>query len=135
MSDETTDPEAIRDDEIVARFIVASNWVRNSDSSVKPDAFIPYPYPDLSVTRHIGLSATEIWQLGDDVAKLRSRTLYGRADLAVTEIVKLSLTIAPTKTPRNHANIQSWPADKPAQKAIAQLLAAASNYLERPTED
>lgn len=76
----------VHNNEILARFILSKSWVR-ADKTVKPDAFIPYPYPDLSVTRHTNLSESEIWQLGTEVAKKRNEkdireiALLGRADL------------------------------------------------------
>lgn len=41
----------VADDEKVSRFILFSKWLR-SDKNLRSDAFIPHPYPDLSVTRH-----------------------------------------------------------------------------------
>lgn len=71
----------VTDDEFLARFVLFRGWIRSGDSTVRPDAFIPYPYPDLSVTRHIGLSVEEVWQIGQAVADRRPATLYGRADI------------------------------------------------------
>ena len=53
------------DDESLARFILRQNQIR-SDQTVKPDAFIPYPWPDLSVTRHLGLTDDELWERTGD---------------------------------------------------------------------
>src|SRR6266516_1964117 len=50
--------------ELLARFNTSSGWVRRSNQTVKPDAFIPYPYPALSVTRHRKLTPHELWHLG-----------------------------------------------------------------------
>ena len=69
----------VSDEEWLARFILFRNQIR-SDQTVKPDAFIPYPYPDLSVTRHLGLTEKELWETGQEVADSRPATLYGRAD-------------------------------------------------------
>ncbi|OLE55633.1 MAG: hypothetical protein AUI36_16825 [Cyanobacteria bacterium 13_1_40CM_2_61_4] len=57
-------PPSISADEWLARFILFKNWIRSSDQTVKPDAFIPHPYPDLSVTRHKDLSIQNLWQIG-----------------------------------------------------------------------
>jgi hypothetical protein len=35
----------VTSDEQLARFILSSNWIRKSDQTVKPDAFIPHPIP------------------------------------------------------------------------------------------
>jgi hypothetical protein len=127
MSNDNLAPVA--EHENVARFILYSKWVRNSDQTVKPDAFIPHPYPDLSVTRHIGLSQEELWQIGKTVAEKRPATLYGRADLNKRSILRRNLQAIPTATPKNHANIVGWPMDKPAQKMIALELSAAAIYV------
>lgn len=121
------------DDEALARFVLFRGWIRSSNSTVKPDGFIPYPYPDLSVTRHIGLSEQEIWQLGQAVADSRPATLHGRADIQALQVTARSLRIVPTPEPKNHANITGWPKDKPAQKIIALQLAADAWYVPRPS--
>jgi len=118
---------AVSDEECLARFILFYKWVRN-DQTVRPDAFIPHPYPNLSVIRHTGLSTDELWQVGQCIADSRSLTLYGRADIQALEVKKRSLCIQPTSTPKNHANIIGWPVNKPAQKMIAQELAAVASF-------
>lgn len=123
-------PSAVADDECLARFILFSKWIRRSDQTVKPDAFIPYPYPDLSVTRHIDLSVEALWKMGQDVADARPARLYGRVDIYAYAVRRQHLRIDPAPAPNNpnHANINGWPADKPAQKIIAQQLAADAVY-------
>ncbi len=122
---------AVTDDELLARFVLFSGWLRKSSQTVKPDAFTPYPYPDLSVTRHVALTAEELWQIGEAVADARPAKLYGRADIQAGRVRQQSLKIVPTQAPRNHANITGWPSDKPAQKTIAQELAAAARFVPR----
>src|ERR1035437_3373512 len=100
----------ITDDEILARFVLFSNWIRKGDHSVRQDAFIPYPWPNLSVTRHVGLSETELWEIGEVVANSRPATLYGRADIQAKAVRRESLQIEATPNPRNHANISDWSA-------------------------
>lgn len=124
-------PSEVADDECLARFILFSKWIRNSDQTVRPDAFIPYPYPDLSVTRHINLSEEALWKIGQDVAGARPPAkLFGRADIYASTARRQHLRIDPAPAPNNpnHANIVGWPADKPAQKIIAQQLAADAVY-------
>ena len=120
----------IEDDEWLGRFVLFRNWFRN-DKTVKPDAFIPYPWPSLSVTRHLGLTEAELWEIGQDVADSRPATLYGRADVQAITVRNQSLSISPTREPRNHANINGWPPDKPSQKIIAQEIAAAATFVPR----
>lgn len=129
MCDESKLPP-VTDDEWLARFILFSKWIRH-DKTIRQDAFIPHPHPDLSVTRHIGLSESELWQLGQSVSDKRSLCLYGRADIQACEVRTHSLRIEPTPEPKNHANITSWPADKPIYKIIAQELAAAALFVPK----
>jgi hypothetical protein len=126
-------PAEVADEESLARFILYSKWIRNSDQTVKSDAFIPYPYPDLSVTRHLYLSEEEIWGMGQGIAASK-KTLYGRADFYAADARKQYLKIESDPAPNNpnHANIVGWPTDKPAQKIIAQQLAADSIYRAKP---
>lgn len=131
MSEDVSLPQAT-DDEFLARFVLFRGWIRGSSSTVKPDAFIPYPYPDLSMTRHLGLSENDIWQIGQEVADSRPATLYGRADVQALHLKRQSLRIVPTPEPKNHANVTGWPKDKPAQKIIAQQLAADARYVPKP---
>ena len=120
----------VTDDELLARFVLVGKWIRN-DQTVRQDAFIPHPHPDLSVTRHIGLSESELWQLGQSVADKRALPLYGRADIQALAVKTQSLRIEPTPEPKNHANITGWPADKPSYKIIAQELTAAALFVTK----
>ena len=133
MNEDTSLPQ-VTDDESLARFVLFQRWIRSSDNTVKPDAFVPYPYSDLSVSRHLGLSESDIWQIGRTVASSRPATLYGRADIQALHVKRQSLRIVPTPEPRNHANVTGWPKDKPAQKIIAQELAAVAQYLPNPSQ-
>jgi hypothetical protein len=120
-------------DEQLARFVLFSKWFR-SDATVRPEAFMPHPHVDLSVTRHQSLSEQEIWAIGQGVAAVRGVPLYGRADICVADILRQSLKVvaAPVQSNPNHANVIDWPEQKPAQKIIALQLAAAAKYLSKP---
>lgn len=118
-------------DELLARFIFQSNHIRG-DHSVKQNAFIPYPRPNLSVTRHLGLAQSELWEIGQEMAESRPATLYGRADVLARLVTTRFLNVVPTATPRNHANITGWPPDKPSQKIIAQEIAAGAQFVPSP---
>ena len=120
--------------EQLARFILASNWIRKADQTIKPDAFIPHPYPDLSVTRHSNLSEEALWRVGQGIAAVRPATLYGRADICAYAVRRQSLDVVsqPVANNPNHANVTGWPADKPAQKIIAQELAAKAHFVPKP---
>jgi hypothetical protein len=121
-------------DEWLARFIHYQRYIRQ-DWTVRADAFIPHPYPDLSVTRHLQLSEAELWQIGRDVARHTSKTLHGRADVQVTFFQQQQLqVVADPVLPENpnHANVTGWPAEKPAQKIIAQQITAAASKVLAP---
>jgi len=124
----------IDSNEWLARFILSRSHLR-PDRTIKQDAFIPYPYPDLSVTRHLQLSAAELWQIGCDVALPTGKTLYGRADVRVFVFQQRELQVVPDplipENP-NHSIVVGWPADKPAQKIIAQQIAAAAGKALEP---
>lgn len=133
MTDKTR-PSPVADDEWLARFILFSKWVRANDQTVKPDAFIPHPHPDLSVTRHKNLTEQELWRIGQGIADGRPAKLYGRADIRTAEVRRQALEVQarPVCGNPNHANVTGWPAEKSAQKNIAQQLAAAAPYLRKP---
>lgn len=124
-------PTTVKDDEWLARFILFRKWIRNSDQTLRPDAFIPHPWPDLSVTRHLELSQNEIWETGQGVADQRGTKLLGRGDVraSVPRGQRLQIEAAPIDGNLNHANITGWPADKPAQKMIAQEIAARAFFV------
>lgn len=125
---------SVTSDEQLARFIRCSNWFRKSDQTVKQNAFIPHPYPDLSVTRHKNLSEQELWQIGQGIAEGMSATLHGRADIRAAEVRRQALEVEPKPEASNpnHANVINWPVDKSEQKKIALLLAAKANFVPRP---
>lgn len=118
--------KSVASDERLARFILYRSHLRH-DLTVKPDAFIPHPWPDLSVTRHLQLSEDELWDVGRDVAQKTGKTLRGRADAQAFnfERHKLRVVATPLTENPNHANVVGWPTEKSAQKAIAQEISAA----------
>ncbi len=116
--------------EVLARFVLQSSHFR-ADGTLKPDPFVPHPYEELSVTRHLGITVEEVWARGRAVAAACRKTLYGRADVIAGEFLKQRLTViaAPTADDANHANVGDWPKEKPAQKLIAQEIAAAAGRM------
>jgi hypothetical protein len=118
----------ITPEEKLARFVTARAWVRQN-KTIKPDAFMPPRDLDLSVTRHKGLTEEEIWQTGQEVARLREGALHGRADIAAEQIRKQKLNVesTPLEENPNHASITGWPTEKPAQKSLAIELSASGS--------
>lgn len=134
MNLKKVDLKTVAPDEQLARFILFSKWVRAPEQTIKPDAFIPHPYPNLSVTRHGNLSEQNLWQIGQGVASKCNRTLYGRADIEAFVVRQQGLDVMsdPIQQNPNHANIVGWPEEKSAQKIKALLLADASHYILTP---
>src|SRR5438046_1693154 len=111
---------AVAHDELLARFIFQRSHYRQ-DGSVKQDAFMPPANLELSVTRHLLATESEIWTVGRQIGVKRKITLHGRADASTSALLpRLSVVAAPINGNPNHANVLGWPADKPAQKIIAQ---------------
>lgn len=128
--------EPVAASELLARFILQGSHLR-PDRTVKPNAFIPYPYPDLSVTRHLRLTETDLWEVGKCVARQTGKILHGRADVRTMAFQEqgLYVAVAPLPDNQNHANVVGWPLDKPAQKIIAlEIAAVAGKVLEVPTD-
>ncbi|MDR4495980.1 MAG: hypothetical protein R3B74_16500, partial [Nitrospirales bacterium] len=109
------------------------------DWTVKPDAFIPHPWPDLSVTRHLQLSEPELWNIAKIVAKQTEKTLYGRVDVRALDFERQTLRVVSTPVLENpnHASVSGWPVEKSAQKAIAQEITQAAGQARKapPTSD
>jgi hypothetical protein len=122
-------PDAIADEEDLARYIFHKNQVR-ADLTVKPDALIPHPYPDTSVTRHLGLNDADVWAAGRVVEQQRNLPLVGRADNWARDYRSQKLVPQADPVPGNphHAVVVGWPADKPAQKSLAQQIVARTRY-------
>lgn len=120
--------------EWLSRYILHSSHIRRNQT-VKPDSFIPHPYPDLSVTRNLELSDKAIWDSGKRVAAVTDKVLYGRAENKADDYTSQHLKVLSDPTPDNpnHANVTGWPGEKPAQKMVALLIAAKSKYI--PVEE
>ncbi len=65
----------VASDEQLARFIYSSRHIRNSDNTVKADAFIPHPHTELSITRHLEATEEEIWSEGDASSPRKGKRL------------------------------------------------------------
>lgn len=125
--------DQVLDSEQLARFVFYRDHVR-SGGEIKPDAFIPHPYDDLSVTRHDSLSQVELWGRGEAISKSRERPLVGLADVKAVAVRGAGLEPKPDPTPGDpqHAIILGWPSGKPNQKHQAQLLAKAAVFSKKP---
>jgi hypothetical protein len=133
-------PEAsgrVPDRELLARYVTHASRVR-ADGTVKHDAWMPPRDLELSVTRHAGLSQTDLWRLGGDVVRIAGGVLVGRADITAAAVRGgqghgLDVVEAPLPENPQHAHVIGWPSDKPGQMEIAKRLAAASRFVRNPT--
>ena len=102
---------------------------------MKAEAILPFKWVELSVSRHRDLTESELWELGQEVARKRSETerrevpLVGRADFLARTARQQNLDVKPDEPPRNHANIIGWPIEKSAQMSLAQQIAAQSVFI------
>lgn len=133
MIDPANVPE-VGAEEVLARFLLHGSHIRRSSMTVKPDAFMPHPHVDLSVTRHLLATDRELWLVGEAIARTSGMTLYGRGDIGVDVCLLQKLTVLadPVDANPNHAHVAGWPADKPLQKAIAQEIAATARLVGPP---
>jgi hypothetical protein len=119
-------------DELLARYIFFRGWIRSSNQTVKPDAFIP-SNTELSVTRHLNLTEEKIWKIGRRIAGGMStpRLLHGRADVETCHVIAQGLDVVsqPVLDNPNHANIVNWPAEKNARKMCALEIATAARFV------
>jgi hypothetical protein len=137
MTSQSPPLDQIPDEEILSRFVLSKSWIR-FDNSIKPNAFMPPPDLNLSVTASSQLSDDEIWLIGQDVAQNRpDGKLRGRADISALNARSQSLNAIANPIPNNihHTHIVGWPTDKPLQKIIAQELADAARFLPNPNSE
>jgi hypothetical protein len=120
--------------EMLSRFILQSNWIRPSDSTVKPAAFLPNPLNgETSVFRTSGISEQDTWEIGDrEVADIRAKAILGRADILAQNILSKNLQVKPSEPPPRHANIVGWPDEKSKRLQIAVELAADAQFRAKP---
>jgi len=131
MSGELGASGLITSEESLARFIFSSSHFSSENKRVKHNAFMPAPDGKTSVFRTKGIDWTAVWEIGEEVAKTRSQTLYARADIAAGEVSKVGLRVAPSEPPPRHCNIEGWPTEKSAQKLVAMDLAEAATLVVR----
>lgn len=122
--------------EKLSRFIVSSRHIRNSNDTVRADAFIPHPHEELSVNRDRDATDEETWNAGFVVAQQLGRVLHGRADaLAATyQSQQLTTVAAPIPGNPNHVNVCKWPPGKPEQILKAKEIAEKSKLIRTPAD-
>jgi hypothetical protein len=123
----STGTTAVPPAELLARFIFYHRYIRQSDQTPRPEAFMPHPGRELSVVRHDALTEEGIWDAGRAVGAGQP-PLLGRADVSAETFVSngLSVVTAPTPAVPLHVNVSGWPKEKPSQKAIALRVVVAA---------
>ena len=137
------DVPEVEPDERLARFVFSSRYIRRGDNTIKPDAFVPHPHNELSVTRHRDATESELWNAGRAVAEIRRRKLYGRGDVDAGAFLERGLglcadpvighAILPDNP--NHANVTGWPKDDRGRQRLLALEIAAQAKLVHPHWD
>lgn len=124
----------VDDSETLSRFVVSSRHIRKSNATVKPDAFVPHPYEELSVNRDRDATDEETWDAGFVVAEKLRRTRHGRADALASTYHSQELTTiaAPISDNPNHVNVCRWPPGKPEQILKAKEIAEKAKLLYTP---
>jgi hypothetical protein len=122
---------AVTDNEQLARYIFSKSHFSRQSNRVKAEAYMPNR-GQVSVFRIDGLTESAIWEIGDDIATKRDRTLYARGDTKAHQVRKAGLDISPNEPPPRHANLLGWPEnDKGGHKLIALQLAAVATFVLR----
>ena len=78
---------------------------------------------ETSVFRISGVSEEQIWHIASEVATIRNKQLFGRADILASKVFSKELQVVPKEPPPKHANIVGWPDDPSLTLSIAQELA------------
>jgi hypothetical protein len=128
--------QPLGNDECLARFVIRKDWVRQ-DQTLRPEAFIPHPHDDLSVSRHQSRPDCELWEEGKAVAAAvalsasRPMQLLGRGDFIAADAMAQKLRVEPDPLPAapHHAVVLGWPSAKAEQKIKALILAAAARFV------
>ena len=135
LSDPIVDPA---DEETLDRFIYFPKH-SYATGGLKPAAFVPHPYDELSVTRTKNASADELAKVANEIATARGRAFHGSARVIAktyrSEKLKVLASPIPVGDPvhpdgnPNHADVRGWPVDKADQKAVAMNIAHTASFL------
>jgi hypothetical protein len=128
-------PEAVADEEVLARFLTTGSHYSSEKRLVKASAFMPEEiHRETSVFRHPGLPVAELRQLGANVIPPGSeRRLHGAAFLKAASVRRAQLDVVALEPPARHAAIRGWPWSEPdprlrkgLHKELANDLASAA---------
>jgi hypothetical protein len=111
----------------VARYLLEGE-IRNSDRTIRHQAFMPPLSLKHSVFKIYNLSDEDIWSLAVEKVEPARGKVIGRGDLRVSEIIENSLRVEPDEDPGSrHADMVGWPNDRNHRATIAKVLAAIAS--------
>ena len=123
-------PDAIADEEDLARFLPSSSQFSVQKQILKPSAFLPSSKDrETSVFRHGASPREALWAVGD--VWLGGRTFHGAAIVKAGAVRAAALEVFAQEPPPRHAAIRNWPwldndpeLEKAQQKERAVLIAS-----------
>lgn len=117
-------PQFANQNDILARYIYFSRFIKTSNRTVRYAAFLPSSIDNkTSVFKITGLSENDIWDIANThVTPMQNNTLKGRADIGSEDVISQGLDLIPDEHPDRHLNITGWSNDKSKNQLIAQEL-------------
>lgn len=116
----------LSDDEPVARFVLYERDIRQ-DRTVRPDVFEPRN-GGCSVFHYQGLNPNGIWDCANDLIAKGFQPI-GCADIKVRAVREAGLQLTVDNSPKNHATIHGFDADKVERKKQMRRLADSASYV------
>ena len=113
---------ALQPNEPLSRFLIAKSWVMKQAGKASSAVFMPRE-GRTSVYRTAGWEEARIWETAQ---RIRVRQIFGKADVAVSEVIAVGLEVNPDDYPEGHAAIAGWPDEAEAQLERATVLAEES---------
>lgn len=105
--------------ELLTRYITDPGHIRNSDNSIRHNAFKPPKSARLSVYWISGLREENIWDIGDTYVAPTRGPIIARGDLNSLVVYSAALSVEVTGTPHpKHADIVGWECTKARLQAI-----------------
>jgi hypothetical protein len=120
-------PDSVAPFEDLSRFILEKKQIR-SDNTLRHTVFMPNKNGETSVFRISGISENQIRDIATQVARIRNKELFGRADISALIVLSKRLQVVISEPPERHANIIGWPDDPSTKLSIAQELAADATF-------
>lgn len=135
MSGRTPEPEGtlLAGEELLARVLISDRLIVKSTRTIRPEAFDPAPGEKLSVLRHAEWADSILWSRCQQVATMRKKKLFGRADLTAAAVAASAPGMAAVAAARPHdlwhAHVQGYPGDEALRLSVQQALAAVAAFV------